>query len=94
MQTQVHIVRVRSMESLFLNFRLWRALIVAWLVYIAYIMGRKPVSIVRSEITAYLSPIMSGLLDTAFLTTYSLVGERPYPDPQHLIGGTSWVATL
>eukprot|EP00760_Papus_ankaliazontas_P029240 PhM_4_TR4171/c2_g1_i1/m.50446/K13783/SLC37A1_2; MFS transporter, OPA family, solute carrier family 37 (glycerol-3-phosphate transporter), member 1/2 len=65
------------MDTKFQSTRLVRALGIAWLAYVAYIMGRKPVSITRSNMSDVVSATVSGYIDTAFLATYS-VGQFVY----------------
>eukprot|EP01059_Diplonema_ambulator_P030748 TRINITY_DN5379_c0_g2_i1.p1 TRINITY_DN5379_c0_g2~~TRINITY_DN5379_c0_g2_i1.p1 ORF type:complete len:519 (+),score=66.88 TRINITY_DN5379_c0_g2_i1:78-1634(+) len=52
--------------------RMNRVLIVTWVAYAAYIIGRKPFSVVRFNVQEEikLSSMMSSMVDTAFLTTY------------------------
>eukprot|EP00760_Papus_ankaliazontas_P029238 PhM_4_TR4171/c1_g1_i1/m.50445/K13783/SLC37A1_2; MFS transporter, OPA family, solute carrier family 37 (glycerol-3-phosphate transporter), member 1/2 len=51
--------------------RLLRVLIPAYVAYVICIMGRKPVSITRADMSTVVSPFVSGWIDTAFLASYS-----------------------
>eukprot|EP00756_Hemistasia_phaeocysticola_P056020 Hpha_TRINITY_DN32037_c0_g1::TRINITY_DN32037_c0_g1_i1::g.115936::m.115936/K13783/SLC37A1_2; MFS transporter, OPA family, solute carrier family 37 (glycerol-3-phosphate transporter), member 1/2 len=66
-------------QSGFTSKRFFRALLPTWLAYASYIIARKPFSVTRLVVESEvgLTPMMSGLVDTAFLVTYS-VGQIFY----------------
>ena len=52
--------------------RFWRVLLITWMGYAAYVIARKPFSVVRIEVEKEIkmTTMMSSMVDTAFLTTY------------------------
>ncbi|KAJ9438832.1 putative glycerol-3-phosphate transporter 3 [Diplonema papillatum] len=59
--------------------RFWRVLAVTWVTYASFIIARKPFGVVRLDVEREvgLTPLMSSMVDTAFLTTYS-IGQLLY----------------
>eukprot|EP01061_Rhynchopus_euleeides_P016696 TRINITY_DN28009_c0_g1_i1.p1 TRINITY_DN28009_c0_g1~~TRINITY_DN28009_c0_g1_i1.p1 ORF type:complete len:551 (+),score=173.80 TRINITY_DN28009_c0_g1_i1:217-1653(+) len=59
-------------QEKFNSVRMSRVLLVTWFAYAAYIIARKPFSIVRVEVLKEIdmSTFMSGMVDTSFLFTY------------------------
>eukprot|EP00760_Papus_ankaliazontas_P000991 PhM_4_TR10347/c0_g1_i1/m.35688/K13783/SLC37A1_2; MFS transporter, OPA family, solute carrier family 37 (glycerol-3-phosphate transporter), member 1/2 len=71
------------MGGTFENIRLTRVLIPTYVAYLVCVLGRKPTSIARSEMSDVVSPYIFGWVDTSFLMMYS-VGQLLFVHFQHM----------